>query len=189
MTKQLDGKVRHHRCCFGCRAGLRKGNAGRGCRSGPDRSRGRPAPVALRGPRSEGAPPRCRPDGRRRSFGMVRILEIAGAPDIFHVNAGAYIGGPVIEGGRDFWDRVLNPNISVSFRSIYAVLPHRVEKKSGEIVMRSSYCGYCAGSLKADLHRLKVRGAGVRHGQATGDAVRRSGRRRLFWAGRHRPPR
>ncbi len=31
------------------------------------------------------------------------ILQLAGRLDIFHANAGAYIGGPVAEGDPDVW--------------------------------------------------------------------------------------
>ncbi|EHV38462.1 ribitol 2-dehydrogenase [Escherichia coli DEC5C] len=37
---------------------------------------------------------------------LARIVELAGGLDIFHANAGAYIGGPVAEGDPDIWDRV-----------------------------------------------------------------------------------
>src|SRR3569832_1179583 len=33
-----------------------------------------------------------------------RILERAGRSDIFHANAGAYVGGEVAEGDPDAWD-------------------------------------------------------------------------------------
>lgn len=39
------------------------------------------------------------------------ILQLTGRLDIFHANAGAYIGGPVAEGDPDVWDRVLHLNI------------------------------------------------------------------------------
>ncbi|MGB5559797.1 MAG: SDR family NAD(P)-dependent oxidoreductase, partial [Paracoccaceae bacterium] len=35
---------------------------------------------------------------------MPAILEKAGGLDIFHANAGAYIGGDVVEGDPDVWD-------------------------------------------------------------------------------------
>lgn len=70
-----------------------------------------------------------------------RILAGAGQLDIFHANAGAYVGGPVVEGDPDAWDRMLNLNINAAFRSVRAVLPHMVGRKSGDIVMTSSIAG------------------------------------------------
>ena len=69
------------------------------------------------------------------------ILAKAGQLDIFHANAGAYIGGDVVEGDPDVWDRVLNLNINAAFRSVHAVLPHMVERKTGDIIMTSSIAG------------------------------------------------
>ncbi|MCX2724521.1 SDR family oxidoreductase [Roseibium salinum] len=69
------------------------------------------------------------------------ILERTGHLDIFHANAGAYVGGSVVTGDPDQWDRVLNLNINAAFRSIRAVLPHMVERKSGDIIVTSSIAG------------------------------------------------
>jgi ribitol 2-dehydrogenase len=72
---------------------------------------------------------------------MPQILEKAGHLDIFHANAGAYIGGEVISGDPDAWDRMLNLNINSVFRTVHAVLPHMVERKGGDIIVTSSVAG------------------------------------------------
>lgn len=72
---------------------------------------------------------------------MPAILEHCGGLDIFHANAGAYIGGPLIDGNPDEWDRMLNLNINAAFRTVHAVLPHMMEQKSGDIIMTSSVAG------------------------------------------------
>lgn len=72
---------------------------------------------------------------------LPQILDLAGGLDIFHANAGAYVGGDVQEGNPDEWDRVLNLNINAAFRSVHAVLPHMVEQKSGDIIFTSSIAG------------------------------------------------
>ncbi len=69
------------------------------------------------------------------------ILKSAGRLDIFHANAGAYIGGPVAEGDPDAWDRMLNLNINAAFRTVHAVLPHLIAQKSGDILFTSSIAG------------------------------------------------
>lgn len=69
------------------------------------------------------------------------ILNLTGRLDIFHANAGAYIGGPVAEGDPDVWDRVLNLNINVAFRCVRAVLPEMIKQKSGDIIFTSSIAG------------------------------------------------
>ena len=80
-------------------------------------------------------------DGAQVSGMLPRILDLAGQLDIFHANAGAYIGGPIQDGNPDAWDRMLNLNINAAFRSIHAVLPHMIERKTGDIVMTSSIAG------------------------------------------------
>ena len=72
---------------------------------------------------------------------MPQILSKAGQLDIFHANAGAYVGGDVVTGDPDVWDRMLNLNINASFRAIQAVLPHMVERQTGDIIMTSSIAG------------------------------------------------
>lgn len=72
---------------------------------------------------------------------LPRILDLAGRLDIFHANAGAYVGGPVAEGDPDAWDRMLNLNINAAFRSVHAVLPHMISQKSGDILFTSSVAG------------------------------------------------
>jgi ribitol 2-dehydrogenase len=69
------------------------------------------------------------------------IVGHAGQLDIFHANAGAYVGGDVATGDPDAWDRMLNLNINATFRSIQAVLPHMIERRSGDIMVTSSIAG------------------------------------------------
>lgn len=80
-------------------------------------------------------------DGPEVSAMLPRILDLAGGLDIFHANAGAYIGGPVAEGDPDAWDRMLNLNINAAFQSVHAVLPHLIAQKSGDILFTSSIAG------------------------------------------------
>jgi len=73
---------------------------------------------------------------------MPRLLEKAGQLDIFHANAGSYVGGEVLGGDPDAWDRMLNLNVNAVFRCIHAVLPHMVERQSGDIIVTSSVAGF-----------------------------------------------
>lgn len=69
------------------------------------------------------------------------IVDRAGQLDIFHANAGAYVGGEVVDGDPDAWDRMLNLNINAVFRSVHAVLPHMIERRTGDIIVTSSIAG------------------------------------------------
>lgn len=72
---------------------------------------------------------------------MPQILDRFGQLDIFHANAGAYVGGELVAGDPDAWDRMLNLNINAAFRSVQAALKHMVERKTGDIIMTSSIAG------------------------------------------------
>ena len=70
------------------------------------------------------------------------ILERADKLDIFHANAGSYVGGDVHGGDPDAWDRMLNLNINSAFRTIHAVLPHMIGRGTGDIIVTSSVAGF-----------------------------------------------
>ncbi|WP_028025317.1 SDR family oxidoreductase [Enterovibrio calviensis] len=69
------------------------------------------------------------------------IHALVGDLDIFHANAGAYVGGAAAEGDPDEWDRVLNLNVNAAFRSVRSVLPGMIARKSGDIIFTSSVAG------------------------------------------------
>ena len=108
---------------------------------------------------------------------MPQILEKAGQLDIFHANAGSYIGGQVVEGDPDAWDRMLNLNINAVFRSVHAVLPHMVERKTGDIIITSSIAGlvpvvwepiYTASKFAVQAFVHTVRRQVAKHGLRVG---------------------
>lgn len=108
---------------------------------------------------------------------MPRILEKFGKLDIFHANAGSYIGGEVVDGDPDAWDQMLNLNINAAFRSVQAVLPHMVERKTGDIIMTSSIAGlvpvvwepiYTASKHAVQAFVHTVRRQVVKHGIRVG---------------------
>ncbi len=116
-------------------------------------------------------------DGDAVSNMMPRIEALVGPLDIFHANAGAYVGGPAAEGDPDAWDRMLNLNINAAFRCVNAVLPRMIERKTGDILFTSSVAGvvpvvwepiYTASkfAVQAFLHttRRQVSEHGIRMG-------------------------
>lgn len=72
---------------------------------------------------------------------LPQILDRAGRLDAFHANAGAYVGGDVLEADPDAWDHVLNLNVNATFRSVHAVLPHLAKQGSGDVILTSSVAG------------------------------------------------
>lgn len=116
-------------------------------------------------------------DGGQVSSMPTKIEELVGPLDIFHANAGAYVGGAAAEGDPDQWDRVLNLNINAAFRCVNAILPGMIERQSGDILFTSSVAGvvpvvwepvYTASkfAVQAFLHatRRQVSRHGIRMG-------------------------
>lgn len=75
---------------------------------------------------------------------LPRILEEAGQLDIFHANAGSYIGGDLVDGNADAFDRMLNLNVNAVFRGVHAVLPHMIGRGTGDVIVTSSVAGHQA---------------------------------------------
>jgi ribitol 2-dehydrogenase len=108
------------------------------------------------------------------------ILEKTGQLDIFHANAGAYVGGEVLEGDPDAWDRMLSLNVNAVFRTVHAVLPHMVERKSGDIIVTSSVAGfvpvvwepiYTASKFAVQALGHTVRRQVIKHGIRVGEVA------------------
>jgi ribitol 2-dehydrogenase len=64
--------------------------------------------------------------------------------DILFANAGSYVAGDVAEGDPDEWDRIVDINVKSVFRSVRAVLPDMIARRSGDIVITSSIAGHQA---------------------------------------------
>lgn len=116
-------------------------------------------------------------DGPAVSAMLPRIEALVGPLDIFHANAGAYVGGAAAEGDPDAWDRMLNLNVNAAFRSVQAVLPAMIARKGGDVIFTSSVAGvvpvvwepvYTASkfAVQAFLHatRRQVSQHGIRMG-------------------------
>ncbi|NCF77482.1 MAG: SDR family NAD(P)-dependent oxidoreductase [Proteobacteria bacterium] len=72
---------------------------------------------------------------------LPQILDKCEGLDAFHANAGAYVGGDVLEADPDAWDHMLNLNINATFRSVHAVLPHLTKQGGGDVILTSSIAG------------------------------------------------
>lgn len=70
------------------------------------------------------------------------ILGAAGQLDIFHANAGTYIGGDLSETNLDAIDRMLNLNVNVVMKNVHSVAPHMTARGSGDIIVTSSVAGH-----------------------------------------------
>jgi ribitol 2-dehydrogenase len=81
-------------------------------------------------------------DARQCASLCARVLELAGRLDIFHANAGLYVGGDLVEADPDAIDRMLNLNVNVVMKNVHNVLPHMIEKGVGDIIVTSSLAAH-----------------------------------------------
>lgn len=71
-----------------------------------------------------------------------RILALGGRLDVFHANAGLYVGGDLVDASDDAIDRMLNLNINVVMKNVRGVLPHMIARGSGDIIVTSSLAAH-----------------------------------------------
>jgi len=71
-----------------------------------------------------------------------QILDETGQLDIFHANAGIYLGGELVDADTEEIDKMLNLNVNVVMKNVRDVLPHMIERGSGDIVVTSSLAAH-----------------------------------------------
>ena len=62
--------------------------------------------------------------------------------DILHANAGSYIGGDLADADLNAIDRMLNLNVNVVMKNVRDVLPHMIERRTGDIIITSSLAAH-----------------------------------------------
>lgn len=72
------------------------------------------------------------------------VLAKTGRIDILHCNAGTYIGGDLVETNAATIDRMLNLNVNAVIKNVHAVIPHMIDRGSGDIVVTCSLAGHSA---------------------------------------------
>jgi ribitol 2-dehydrogenase len=73
---------------------------------------------------------------------LPKILAAAGRLDIFHANAGTYVGGDLVDADNMAIDRMLNLNVNVVMKNVHDVLPHMIARGSGDIIVTSSLAAH-----------------------------------------------
>ena len=71
-----------------------------------------------------------------------RALDLAGQLDIFHANAGLYIGGDLVDADPAAIDRMLHLNINVVMKNVRDVLVHMIDRQTGDIIVTSSLAAH-----------------------------------------------
>jgi ribitol 2-dehydrogenase len=73
---------------------------------------------------------------------LPRTLALAGQIDIFHANAGLYVGGDLVDARADAIDRMLELNVNVVMKNVRDVLTHMIARGTGDIVVTSSLAAH-----------------------------------------------
>ena len=73
---------------------------------------------------------------------LPRVLAKAGQLDILHANAGSYVGGDLVDAETGAIDRMLNLNVNVVMKNVHDVLPHMIERRTGDIIVTSSLAAH-----------------------------------------------
>ena len=73
---------------------------------------------------------------------LPRVLEKVGQLDILHANAGTYIGGDLVDADTVAIDRMLSLNVNVVMKNVHDVLPHMIERRTGDIIVTSSLAAH-----------------------------------------------
>jgi ribitol 2-dehydrogenase len=70
------------------------------------------------------------------------LLGLVDRIDIFHANAGSYIGGDLTETTHAAIDRMLNLNVNAVMKNVHSIVPHMIARGSGDILVTSSVAGH-----------------------------------------------
>jgi ribitol 2-dehydrogenase len=71
-----------------------------------------------------------------------RAIEKTGRIDIFHANAGIYVGGDLVDADNTAIDRMLNLNVNVVMKNVHDVLPKMIAQGGGDIIVTSSLAAH-----------------------------------------------
>jgi ribitol 2-dehydrogenase len=79
---------------------------------------------------------------------VAEAVKRLGHLDVLFANAGVYVSGLAAQGDPDAWEKMIAVNVSGVFRAIRAVLPHMMQRRSGDIIVTSSIAGHQAMPLE-----------------------------------------
>lgn len=71
------------------------------------------------------------------------VLALTGGRlDIFHANAGLYVGGDLVDASHTAIDRMLQLNVGVVMKNVRDVLPHFIAQGRGDVLVTSSLAAH-----------------------------------------------
>ena len=81
-------------------------------------------------------------DARQCASLLDEVLARGGQLDVFHANAGLYVGGELVDADPDAIDRMLQLNVNVVMKNVHNVLPHMIARGTGDIIVTSSLAAH-----------------------------------------------
>lgn len=81
-------------------------------------------------------------DAARCTELVPRVLALAGRLDVFHANAGLYVGGDLVDASHDAIDRMLGLNVNVVMKNVRDAVRHMQAHGGGDIVVTSSLAAH-----------------------------------------------
>ena len=81
-------------------------------------------------------------DSEECSHLVDRVLGLVDHVDIFHSNAGLYVGGDLIDAEHDAIERMVNLNVTVVMKNVRDMIKHMMQRKTGDIVITSSLAAH-----------------------------------------------
>ena len=81
-------------------------------------------------------------DAARCTELVPRVLALAGRLDVFHANAGLYVGGDLVDASHDAIDRMLGLNVNVVMKNVRDTVRHMQAHGGGDIVVTSSLAAH-----------------------------------------------
>jgi ribitol 2-dehydrogenase len=79
---------------------------------------------------------------------VAEAMKRFGHLDVLFANAGVYMSGLAAQGDPDAWEKMIAVNVASVFRAIRAVLPHMMQRQSGDIIVTGSIAGQQAMPLE-----------------------------------------
>ncbi|MFM2035777.1 MAG: hypothetical protein RL459_1042 [Pseudomonadota bacterium] len=70
------------------------------------------------------------------------LKRTGGRLDVFHANAGLYVGGDLVDAEHDAIDRMLQLNVAVVMKNVRDVIKHMIEQGGGDVIVTSSLAAH-----------------------------------------------
>jgi len=71
-----------------------------------------------------------------------QVLDRVGQIDVFHANAGLYVGGDLVDAEPAAIDRMVQLNVSVVMKNVRDVLRHMMGRQRGDVIVTSSLAAH-----------------------------------------------